>query len=245
MTATSGIHRQCPPRAVLAGVDFGEASARAIAVAGFVAAGVGARLQVLHAERFEPPAYFTLEQIARLEAERQAAQQAAMAHLAEFARALTQHPVEARVVDLPPVDALLDAAHAADLLVVGTHGRRGPGRWWLGSVAERVVRAAPCHVLVTRAASTPPRDVFERLLVVQDGTDADATTRSCAGHLAALANGRVESSSFAACETGAAQRASLVVMTTPAEQPSSWGFADAVARVLGGCDRPVLFVKAH
>jgi Universal stress protein family len=25
----------------------------------------------------------------------------------------------------------------ADLIVAGTHGRRGPGRWWLGSVAER------------------------------------------------------------------------------------------------------------
>ncbi|MCA9580711.1 MAG: universal stress protein [Myxococcales bacterium] len=38
-----------------------------------------------------------------------------------------------------------------DLIVVGTHGRKGPSRWILGSVAERIVRIAPCSVLVARA----------------------------------------------------------------------------------------------
>jgi nucleotide-binding universal stress UspA family protein len=38
----------------------------------------------------------------------------------------------------------------ADLVVVGTHGRRGVARVFLGSVAEGVVRLAPCAVLVVR-----------------------------------------------------------------------------------------------
>ena len=42
-------------------------------------------------------------------------------------------------------------SHAAtagvDLIVIGTHGRKGVSRLLLGSVAERVVRAAPCPVL--------------------------------------------------------------------------------------------------
>jgi nucleotide-binding universal stress UspA family protein len=46
-------------------------------------------------------------------------------------------------------------AHAgtvqADLLVVGTHGRTGHQHALLGSVAERIVRVAPCPVLVVRA----------------------------------------------------------------------------------------------
>ena len=39
----------------------------------------------------------------------------------------------------------------ADLIVVGTHGRRGLGRVLLGSGAEQVIRQAPVHVLVVRA----------------------------------------------------------------------------------------------
>ncbi|HUH05558.1 MAG TPA: universal stress protein [Kofleriaceae bacterium] len=44
----------------------------------------------------------------------------------------------------------LAAEATADILVVGTHGRSGVGRWLLGSVAEKVVRYAPCPVLVAR-----------------------------------------------------------------------------------------------
>jgi nucleotide-binding universal stress UspA family protein len=38
----------------------------------------------------------------------------------------------------------------ADLIVMGTHGRRGVNHLFMGSVAERVVRAAPCPVLTVR-----------------------------------------------------------------------------------------------
>ncbi len=40
---------------------------------------------------------------------------------------------------------------SADLIVMGTHGRRGVSRALLGSVAESVVRSAPCPVLTVRA----------------------------------------------------------------------------------------------
>ena len=43
----------------------------------------------------------------------------------------------------------------ADLIVMGTHGRRGMSRVLLGSVAESVVRTAPCPVLLVRAEETP------------------------------------------------------------------------------------------
>lgn len=38
----------------------------------------------------------------------------------------------------------------ADLLVVGTHGRRGVSRLLIGSVAERIVRVSPCPLLLVR-----------------------------------------------------------------------------------------------
>jgi nucleotide-binding universal stress UspA family protein len=57
--------------------------------------------------------------------------------------------------------------HAFDLTVVGTHGRRGLKRLVLGSVAERVVREAPCAVLVVRR---------------REPTEADAIPGEVSGH---------------------------------------------------------------
>jgi len=49
-------------------------------------------------------------------------------------------------------EALLEelTAMGADLLVVGTHGRKGVSHFLLGSVAEKLMRGAPCPVLVVR-----------------------------------------------------------------------------------------------
>ena len=42
------------------------------------------------------------------------------------------------------------ATHKADLIVMGSHGRTGLSHVFIGSVAERVIRHAPCPVLVTK-----------------------------------------------------------------------------------------------
>jgi nucleotide-binding universal stress UspA family protein len=56
------------------------------------------------------------------------------------------------VVEGDPAAALCDAAknNAADLIVMGSHGRTGVKRLWLGSVAESVVREATIPVLIAR-----------------------------------------------------------------------------------------------
>jgi nucleotide-binding universal stress UspA family protein len=61
--------------------------------------------------------------------------------------------VEADVRGQAVAGALVDYAwdHDADLAVVGTHGRRGFAHLFLGSVAEHVVREAPCPVLTVHA----------------------------------------------------------------------------------------------
>jgi nucleotide-binding universal stress UspA family protein len=60
--------------------------------------------------------------------------------------------VNATVLPGSPADEIVRFARerGPDLLVLGTHGRRGVERLLLGSVAERVVREAPCSVLVVR-----------------------------------------------------------------------------------------------
>jgi nucleotide-binding universal stress UspA family protein len=70
--------------------------------------------------------------------------------------------IHARIGD-PTGQILAVAAEAsADVIVVGTHGRTGLKRWLLGSVAERVVRHAPCAVMVVRPTShyVPGDDAF-------------------------------------------------------------------------------------
>ncbi len=48
--------------------------------------------------------------------------------------------------------------HEVDLIVMGTHGRRGLGRMLFGSVAEKVLRQAPCPVLTYRVSTRTPRN---------------------------------------------------------------------------------------
>jgi universal stress protein A len=82
-------------------------------------------------------------------------QEGARAALEERAKRAAQAGVasEIRVTASPAVSAILEEAKAlpADLIVMGTQGRTGVKQLWLGSVAERVVRLAPCPVLTVRA----------------------------------------------------------------------------------------------
>lgn len=68
---------------------------------------------------------------------------------------IAAHPVELRVLVGQPGERILEtAAHEkVALIVLGTHGRTGLQRVLMGSVAERVVRLAPCPVLTVKAAA--------------------------------------------------------------------------------------------
>ncbi len=59
--------------------------------------------------------------------------------------------VETKVVEGSPYRKIIEEAKDYDLVVMGTLGRTGMSKLFLGSVAERVVRFAPCPVLVVRA----------------------------------------------------------------------------------------------
>jgi nucleotide-binding universal stress UspA family protein len=61
-------------------------------------------------------------------------------------------PIDAKVFAGTPSQGIVDEAKDGgyDLIVMGTHGRRGLSHLLIGSVAERVVRTAPCAVMTIR-----------------------------------------------------------------------------------------------
>ncbi len=80
--------------------------------------------------------------------------------------------VETRMPSEVPARAILACAEAdgATLIVMGSHGRGGMARWALGSVADKVVQAAPVPVLLTRGATPRIRPDLGRIVVALDGS---------------------------------------------------------------------------
>jgi nucleotide-binding universal stress UspA family protein len=87
-----------------------------------------------------------------------------------------------------PVDAVVAAGRQvqADLIVVGTHARKGIARAVRGSVAESVVRASSVPVLVVTRHVKAPRSkpVFARALVAIDESDPSTAALAIAARLA-------------------------------------------------------------
>jgi nucleotide-binding universal stress UspA family protein len=88
----------------------------------------------------------------------------------QTASAAYAHPdvtIQAEVVPGDPASVIVDTAEAedVDLIVMSTHGRTGLSRWVLGSVAVKVLRCAPCPVLVVRGTAA-----FARVLITLDGS---------------------------------------------------------------------------
>ncbi|MBY0525352.1 MAG: universal stress protein [Gemmataceae bacterium] len=74
--------------------------------------------------------------------------------------------VEPRVEEGNPVTRILETAEeiGCDLIVMGTHGRTGLTRLLMGSVADRVVRKAPCPVLTVKAPLRLKESEFSHVL---------------------------------------------------------------------------------
>ena len=68
-------------------------------------------------------------------------------------------------------EEVLVAATGADLVLIATHGRTGVARWWLGSVADVIIREAACPVLVIGPNITQDiSDQPKRILLPLDGS---------------------------------------------------------------------------
>lgn len=68
--------------------------------------------------------------------------------------AARQLKVRTRTCDGPVAEAIIECArdNKIELIVMSTHGRGGVSRWVYGSVADRLLQAAPCPILLVRVA---------------------------------------------------------------------------------------------
>lgn len=145
------------PKQILVPTDFSPSSWHALELAATLASRYQATVDVLHVwelpmlahpedlatgSRLPPTLVGSLRDHAQLQLERFEAS----------ARDKGLQIRRAEAVAGNPYQTIVEAAERGnyDLIVLGTHGRTGVARALLGSVAERVVRHAPCPVLVAR-----------------------------------------------------------------------------------------------
>ena len=144
-------------RSILCPIDFSECSDEALVHASSLAKQLKARLFILHVSQLPVPYNEGIPVYSPHAAE----------VAADEARLKTIDPPD-EGVDFErhhrlgdPAPEILDfiTAHHIDLVVLGTHGRKGLSRLLMGSVAEQVVRQSPCPVLTYRVAGKVPEGV--------------------------------------------------------------------------------------
>lgn len=144
-------------KTVLVATDFSKSSEAALAYGRELARTFGAKLQLLHVTenmitRYAFEGSMGLPMDVQIEYEK-SSQERLEAMLGDDDRRELGATAVMRVSNTP-ADAIVEYAKdaGADVIVVGTHGRKALAHLFLGSVAERVVRLAPCPVLTVRPA---------------------------------------------------------------------------------------------
>jgi nucleotide-binding universal stress UspA family protein len=135
---------------VVVGVDGSSHSDVTMQMAASEARRFGGRLIVVHAYRLPAPAEYGPNAGVDEPHHRAAAEELveqALEHLGPDRDALK---IETRAVHAGAADALLEAASTAAVLVVGARGLGGFERLRIGSVSQRVLRHAPCAVVIAR-----------------------------------------------------------------------------------------------
>ncbi len=171
---------------ILCPIDFSPGSEIALKLAARMAATSGVELLVVHAWYLAPLVNagehpLPVDTVGELiESSKRG-----LADGVAYAARLGAKHVSGRFLDGLPWERIVSVAQNEpfDLVVIGTHGRTGLARLMLGSVAEKVVRHAPCSVLVARARGEAPP--FRRVLCPTDFSEESREALRLAGELVA------------------------------------------------------------
>ncbi|HET7219226.1 MAG TPA: universal stress protein [Vicinamibacterales bacterium] len=187
---------------VLCPIDFSEFSRHAFDRAVAIAQTHGAAVTAIHVVQAQAPPPFipygasgSLDAFTLSPSDRE--------HLAKELAAFVAHeppvnvPIAHKVIDGFSIAREIvteAAALSADLIVMGTHGRTGFQRFLLGSVTERVLRAAPCPVLTVGEAEARVRGdaaTFKRILCAVDFSECSIAALDFAVALAEPAKSEI------------------------------------------------------
>jgi len=137
---------------ILLPIDFSELSSEATKYACALAGQFGAELHLLHVQENWPlPEYVLGIDWDKVAQETQRAVEAQMKDVLDPTWAEGRTVVKAIAEGSPFLEIIRYAkTHEIDLIVMATHGRTGVAHLLMGSVAENVVRQAPCPVLTVR-----------------------------------------------------------------------------------------------
>lgn len=186
-------------RRILYPTDFSKSAHQALDHALYLAESFEAELHLLHAvvlheadptdpeRRFPEPSDILSRLFEIADSE--------MARIAHANQARTFTLVEAKEKGFAAGEVILDYAKEKkiDLIVMGTHGRRGPARLFLGSVAEEVVRHCDCPVMTMRQREEAPSGrAIERILVPVDFSEHSQQALFHARELANLYGSRLQ-----------------------------------------------------
>lgn len=141
-----------PLRTILIPTDFSEGSDYALRLACSLARHFDARLVVLHV--VPPPIVGYGEGV--IPPNPQSFRETAQSQLSRLELPDPRVRVERWLEDGEPATEIRRVANEidADVIIMGTHGRTGLGRLLMGSVAEEVMRKAPCPVLTAKTPAT-------------------------------------------------------------------------------------------
>jgi nucleotide-binding universal stress UspA family protein len=184
-------------RRILCPVDFSPLSRRALEHATALARWYEADVTALYVHPFAVGAVAELPYLPPPRAMSSTERQQLMAQMRALVAPAREAGVvvEVKLLEGGPAPAIeLEAQERdVDLIVMGTHGRHGLERLLLGSVAESVVRRAPCPVLTVgpTAEGAPPVAAFRRILCPVDLLDRSADTARIALSLAQEAGAQV------------------------------------------------------
>jgi len=170
-----------PIKTILCAIDLSDISTHVLGLAAEFAEACDAKLMVLHVVEIWDKRYdFIVAEIGkRIEVEAYGKVQTELDRLGKSKGV----PVEVVVQKGQAIETIQDAIKKLqpDLVVMGSHGRRGMDNILLGSVAERILRVSPVSVLVVRPPKNP--DIYTLLCAV-DLSDCSRTALERAIELA-------------------------------------------------------------